>query len=42
MEAMLKQPTVQGTITEDRWNSLHTIDELDSALKQIIQKHFHE
>ena len=29
MEAMLRQPVLQGTISEEKWESLHTIDELD-------------
>jgi len=48
MEAALRQPTVQpvmqgykATISEEKWNSLHTIEELDSTLKTIIHKHFH-
>ena len=39
MEAALKQPMSQGgygTISEDKWNSLHTVDELDATLKEII------
>lgn len=39
MEAALKQPISQGcfgTISEEKWNSMHTVDELDSALKDII------
>ena len=40
MEAALRQPVVQyaGTISEEKWNSLHTIDELDASLKRIIYK----
>ena len=30
-----------GTISEEKWNSLHTIDELDATLKRIIHNHFH-
>jgi len=43
MEATLQQPVLQqtGTISDEKWNSLHTIDELDSALQAVIQKHFH-
>ena len=39
MEDALKQPISQGcygTISEEKWNSMHTVDELDSALKNII------
>ena len=40
MEAVLKQPVMQyaGTISEEKWDSLHTIDELDASLKHIIHK----
>jgi hypothetical protein len=44
MEAALKQPMSQGgygTISEEKWNSLHTVDELDATLKEIIHNHFH-
>ena len=43
MEAALRQPVMQhaGTISEEKWNSLHTIDELDESLKHIIHNHFH-
>ena len=43
MEAALRQPVTQyaGTLSEEKWNSLHTIDELDTALKRIISNHFH-
>ncbi len=43
MQAMLQQPVMQhaGTISEEKWNSLHTLDELDQALKSIIHNHFH-
>ena len=43
MEAALRQPVMQhtGTISEEKWNSLHTIDELDASLKHIIHNHFH-
>ena len=42
MEAALRQPVMQyaGTISEEKWNSLHTIDELDASLKSIIHNHF--
>ena len=40
MEAALRQPALQGTISEEKWDSLHTIEELDSALKNVIHKHF--
>ena len=40
MEAALRQPVLQGTISEEKWESLHTIEELDSALKNVIHKHF--
>ena len=40
MEAALKQPIRQyvGTISEEKWNSLHTLDELDASLKRIIHR----
>ena len=45
MEAAARQNPVMcgyaGTISEEKWDSLHTIDELDSALKAVIHKHFH-
>ena len=43
MEAALRQPVAQyaGTISEEKWDSLHTIDELDASLKRIIHNHFH-
>lgn len=43
MEAALRQQATQcaGTISEEKWNSLHTINELDTALKRIISNHFH-
>ena len=42
MEAALRQPVVQSeSISEEKWNSLHTVDELDTALKTIIHNHFH-
>ena len=41
MEAVLQQPILHGTISEEKWESLHTVDELDSALKNVIHKHFH-
>ena len=31
----------QTTISSRKWNSLHTIDELDATLKSIIHYHFH-
>ena len=39
----LKQPIMPnaGTISEEKWNSLHTIEELDVTLKRIIHNHFH-
>ena len=40
MEAALAQPITQvGTISEEKWNSLHTVDELDKSLKTIIHNH---
>ena len=30
-----------GTISEEKWGSLHRVDELDTALKTIIHNHFH-
>ena len=43
MEAALRQPVMQyaGTISEEKWDSLHTIEELDTTLKRIIHNHFH-
>ena len=45
MEATVRQSPVAcgyaGTISEEKWDNLHTIDELDSALKAVIHKHFH-
>ena len=43
MEAALKQPVLHsaGTISEEKWDSLHTIEELDASLKSIIHNHFH-
>ena len=40
MEATLRQPVMQdtGTISEKKWGSMHTIDELDASLKSIIYK----
>lgn len=40
MEAALRQPVMQyaGTISEEKWDSMHTIDELDASLKSIIYK----
>ena len=33
MEAALRQPVMQyaGTISEEKWDSMHTIDELDAS-----------
>lgn len=44
MEATLRQPVMQhtGTFSEERWESLHTINELDATLKGIIHNHFHK
>ena len=46
MDTALRQPAVQPimegykpTISDEKWNSLHTIEELDSTLKTIIRKH---
>ena len=38
MEAAVRQPAMPyaGTISEEKWDSLHTIDELDASLKSII------
>lgn len=43
MEAALRTPVTQcaGTISEEKWNSLHSVEELDTALKTIIHNHFH-
>jgi hypothetical protein len=43
MEATLKQPVMHyaETISEEKWNSLHTVEELDASLKGIIHNHFH-
>ena len=44
MEATLKQPVMQytGSISEEKWDRMHTIDELDATLKGIIHNHFHK
>ena len=44
METALRQPVMHyaGTISEEKWDSMHTIDELDASLKRIIHNHFHE
>lgn len=43
MEATLERPVMQSaaTISMEQWDNLRTIDELDSALKNVINKHFH-
>ena len=43
MEAAVRQPVMQyaGTISQEKWDNLHTIDELDTTLKSIIHNHFH-
>lgn len=43
MEASVRQTAMPyaGTISEEKWDSLHTIDELDASLKSIIHNHFH-
>lgn len=42
MEAVVQEPITKiGTISEEKWNSLHTLEELDATLKTIIHKHFH-
>ncbi len=43
MEAAVRQPAMPyaGTISDEKWDSLHTIDELDASLKSIIHNHFH-
>ena len=42
METALRQPMTQaGTISDEKWNGLHTVEELDTALKTIIHNHFH-
>jgi hypothetical protein len=43
MEAALRQPIMQyaGTISKEKWDSMHTIEELDESLKSIIHNHFH-
>jgi hypothetical protein len=40
MEAALRKPVMQyaGTISDQKWDSLHTINELDASLKNIIYK----
>ena len=41
MQAVLQQPVKQvqrGTISNKKWDSLHTVEELDSTLKDIIHK----
>ena len=44
MEAAVKQPITQytGTISEEKWGNMHTIDELDATLKSIIHNHFYK
>ncbi len=43
MEAAVRQPIMQtGTISEEKWANMHTIDELDATLKSIIHNHFHK
>ena len=42
MDTVLQEPLTQaGTISEEKWNGLHTLEELDATLKTIIHKHFH-
>ena len=43
METALRQPVMQyaETISEEKWDNLRTVEELDSALKSIIHNHFH-
>ena len=41
MDAAVRQPIMEATISKEKWDSLHTVDELDSALKKIIHNHFH-
>ena len=40
MEAALRQPVLQyaGTISEEQWDRMHTIEELAASLKSIIYK----
>ena len=40
MEATVRQPVVPntGTISDEKWVSLHTIDELDASLKSISRE----
>ena len=41
MDAPVRQSGVQvGTISDEKWNSLHTVEELDIALKTIIHNRF--
>jgi len=44
MEAAVRQPITQytGTISEEKWDNMHTIDELDATLKSIIHNHFYK
>lgn len=30
-----------GTISKEQWDGLHTVEELDATLKNIIHQHFH-
>jgi hypothetical protein len=41
MQTTFEQPVMQttGTISMEKWDNLHTIDELDASLKAIIHKH---
>ena len=42
MDAALRQQSMQaGTISGEKWNSLHTVEELDTTLKTIIHNHYH-
>ena len=36
MEAALRQPALQGTISEEKWDSLHTIEELDLLSRMLF------
>ena len=40
MEAALKQSVTQyaGRISEEKWNSLHTTDELDASVYEAIHE----
>ena len=30
------------TISEEQWNNMYSLEELDNALKAVIHRHFHK